>query len=141
MQAATRVTTVEGISDIKIVGMDEKRPPRIRTEPYIDLIFRLSHKAPLDWCRDFNDLLLKQEYSPKIDDQEGLYIETWVRTPDEIVAQFQMIKEKLAECTVQYIEKRRVSDLSKDSDNDLVKQGGGEQGRLNSIIAGLDFDS
>jgi hypothetical protein len=123
---------MEGISDIKIVGMDEKRPPKIRKEPYIDLVFRLSHKASPDWCRDFNDLMMKHEYAPKI--------ETWVRTPDEIVAYFQLLKEKLAECTAQYIEKRRVSDLSKDSDNEALKQGEGEQGRLNRIIAGLDFD-
>ena len=31
---------MEGISDIKIIGIDEKRPPKIRKEPYIDLVFK-----------------------------------------------------------------------------------------------------
>ena len=39
---------MEGISDIRISGMDENRPPRIGKEPYINLYFRLVHKAPAD---------------------------------------------------------------------------------------------
>ena len=43
-------------------------------------------------------------------------------------------------CTVQYIEKIAISKRDADSDNELLnKEGGGEQGRLNKIIAGLDF--
>jgi hypothetical protein len=131
---------VEGISDIRIAGMDENRPPRLRKEPYINLYFRLSHKAPHDWCEGFNDLLMKHEYAPKINAEEGLYIETWVRNPDEIAGLFQVLNEKVTECTAQYIEKIALSKRASDSDNDLLqKEGGGEQGRLNRIIAGLDF--
>ena len=72
---------MEGISDIRIAGIDERRPPRIRREPYIDLCFRLSHKAPLDWCQDFADHLSKAGLPVKMDAKECLYIETWVRTP------------------------------------------------------------
>jgi len=134
--------TVEGISDIKIAGMDENRPPRLGREPYINLFFRLSHKAPPDWCIGFNELLVKHEYTPKINTNEGLYIEAWVRRPDEIAGLFQILKETVTECTAQYIEKIAISKRDADSDNDLLqKEGGGEQGRLNKIIAGLDFDA
>ena len=50
---------MQNIMNIKIVGIDEKRPPLIRKEPYIDLFFQLSHKVPLDWCEDFNELTKK----------------------------------------------------------------------------------
>ena len=73
---------MEGISDIKITGIDEKRPPVIRKEPYIDIFFKLSHQAPADWCKDFNALLSNHPTAPKIKEKEGLYIEGWVRTAD-----------------------------------------------------------
>lgn len=131
---------MEGISNIRIAGMDENRPPRLRKEPYINLYFRLSHKAPPEWCVVFNDLLVKHEYAPKIKTEEGLFIESWVRSPDEISGLVQILKETVTECTAQYIEKIAASKREADSDNDLLqKEGGGEQGRLNRIIAGLDF--
>jgi hypothetical protein len=131
---------VEGISDIRIVGMDENRPPRLRKEPYIDLYFRLLHKAPVDWCVRFNDLFVNHEYGPKINADEGLIIETWVRSPDEIAGLFLTLKEKVSLCTTQYIEQIALSKRDTDSDNaNLQKDGEGEQGRLNRVIAGLDF--
>ena len=131
---------MEGISDIRIAGIDENRPPRLRKEPYIDLHFRLLHKAPPDWCEGFNDLLLKHEYAPKINAEEGLFINTWVRSPDEIAGLFLVLKEKVSECTAQYIEKIAASKRYADGNNDLLqKEGEGEQGRLNRIIAALDF--
>jgi hypothetical protein len=132
---------VEGISDIRIAGMDENRPPRLRKEPYIDLYFRLLHKAPPDWCVGFNDLLAKHEFAPKINTEEGLFIETWVRSPDEIAGLLLILKEKVTECTAQYIEKIALSKRDAASDNELLqKEGEGEQGRLNRVIAGLDFN-
>src|SRR4030065_749438 len=86
---------MEGISDIRIVGIDETRPPKIGKEPYIDLYFRLAHKAPIDWCQDFNELLSGHPYAPKIRREEGLYIETWVRTIEEIDSQFREIKQAI----------------------------------------------
>jgi len=130
---------MEGISDIRIVGIDEKRPPRIRKEPYIDLIFRLSHKAPLDWCRDFTELQARKEFTSKIETDECLYIESWVRKPDEIVTQFESLKQSIAECTALYIGKIEASDRERAGDNDDLKKEEGPQGELNRIIAGLDF--
>ena len=131
---------MEGISDIKITGIDEKRPPKLRKEPYIDLVFKLSHKAPPDWCKDFNDSLSKNTYAPKINLDDGLYIQTWVRSIDEIVGLLQLLKNSVIECTERYIEKVRRAAQSADGENSLLKEGGGEQGRLNAVIAGLDFD-
>jgi len=53
------VNKVEGISDLRITGIDERRPPMIRNVSYIDIYFKLSHKAPADWCKAFNTLLRK----------------------------------------------------------------------------------
>jgi len=131
---------VEGISDIKIIGIDNKRPPIIRKEPYIDIVFKLSHQAPMDWCKEFNALLSKHPSTPRIKDKEGLYIEAWVRTPDEIAALLKQLKDTVAECSRQYIERVELSLRNAGDANALLaQQGAGEQGRLNRIIADLDF--
>lgn len=131
---------MEGISDIKIIGIDEKRPPKIRKEPYIDLYFKLSHQAPVDWCKEFNARLAKHPSSPKIKEKEGVYIETWVRTPDEIAALLELLKSKIDECSRQYIERVELSVRNMGNANDTLSHESGEQGRLNKIIAGLKFD-
>jgi len=132
---------VEGISDIRIIGIDEKRPPKIRKEPYIDVIFKLSHQAPVDWCQDFNALLSKYPSAPKIKEGEGLYIEAWVRTPDEIVALLDQLKKKVAECNRRYIERVEISIRNAgDASAAVGQEQGGEQGRLNRIVAALKFD-
>ncbi|HEY5603248.1 MAG TPA: hypothetical protein VIM41_09080 [Gammaproteobacteria bacterium] len=131
---------MEGISDIKIIGIDNKRPPIIRKEPYIDIVFKLSHQAPMDWCKEFNALLSKHPSTPRIKDKEGLYIEAWVRTPDEIAALLKQLKDTVAECSRQYIERVELSLRNTGDANALLaQQGAGEQGRLNRIIADLDF--
>lgn len=131
---------MEGISDIRIIGIDELRPPVIRKEPYIDLFFKLSHQAPADWCRDFNALLAQHPSSPKIKEKEGCFIESWVRTPDEIVALFELIKQTLADCTTQYIERIESAARLSAAGSRAATQGTDEQAHLNSIIASLDFE-
>jgi hypothetical protein len=131
---------VEGISDLRIIGIDERRPPIIRKEPYIDLFFKLTHKAPADWCNDFNGLLAKHPATPKIKADEGLYIETWVRTPDAVVEILTLLKNTVTECNHQYIERIELSARKAGDDNASLAQETGEQGRLNKIIASLDFD-
>ena len=130
---------MEGISDSKITGIDERRPPRIRKEPYIDLCFRLAHKAPVDWCEDFVDHLSKEDFPVKIDTKECLYIETWVRTQDEIVGHLQTLKKAVAECNARYIEKIQASERDRDGDIDALARESGPQGQLNRLIAALDF--
>lgn len=131
---------MEGISDIRIIGIDDKRPPKIRKEPYIDVVFRLSHQAPADWCRDFNALLSKHPSAPKLKEKEGLYIETWVRTPEEIAILLEHLKEKVAQCSRLYIERVERSIRSAANVNASVSlEDEGAQGRLNRIVAALDF--
>ena len=131
---------MEGISDIRIVGIDETRPPRIRKEPYIDIIFKLSHKAPENWCNDFNALLSKHPSTPRIKEKEGLYIEAWVRTPDMIVDFLTLLKGKVADCNKQYIERIELAAQKALNANTSATEDTGEQGKLNAIIAGLDFN-
>jgi len=130
---------MEGISDIRITGIDERRPPRIRKEPYIDLCFRLSHKAPLDWCQDFTDHLSKTDFPVTIDADECLYIETWVRTQEKIVGHLQALKKAVVDCNARYIEKIQASERDKDGDIDALARQAGPQGQLNRLIAALDF--
>ncbi|MCW9025464.1 MAG: hypothetical protein OQK73_12400 [Gammaproteobacteria bacterium] len=131
---------MEGISDLKIIGIDERRPPKIRKEPYIDIIFQLSHQAPADWCRDFNALLAKHPSTPKIKEKQGLYIEAWVRTPGDIVTFLDQLKDKVTECSREYIERVERSIRNAGNSNASLAQEGGEQGRLNRIIAELNYD-
>jgi hypothetical protein len=131
---------MEGISDIRIIGVDEKRPAFIRKEPYIDLFFELSHQAPADWCRGFNELLAQHPSKPNIKEKEGKYIEAWVRTPDEIVEFVDLLKATISECTRQYIERIELSAREANGTSGATQEASGEQGRLNRIIASLQFD-
>lgn len=131
---------MEGISDIRIIGMDEKRPPKIRKEPYIDLFFKLSHKGQEDWCKDFNALMSKHPGKPRIKEKEGLFIDAWVKTPDDIAPFLELLKEKITECSRNYIERIEASIRNADKDDESVAEETGEQGRLNKIIASLVFD-
>ncbi|MGD8784045.1 MAG: hypothetical protein PVF28_03580 [Thioalkalispiraceae bacterium] len=131
---------MEGISDIKIIGVDKKRPPLIRNEPYIDLFFELSHQAPADWCRGFNELLEHHPSKPKILEKEGKYIEGWVRTPEEIVDFVELLKQTVTECSRQYIDRIELSARQASDASGSVEEASGEQGRLNRIISSLVFD-
>jgi hypothetical protein len=130
---------MEGISDIFIAGIDDTRPPKILKEPYIDLFFKLSHQAPEGWCKDFNELVVKMESSPKIDPAKGLIIATWVRTPSLIQAHLAQLKEKVAECTRRYIEKVAIANQASQDQAADTTSNSGPQGELNRIIAALNF--
>ncbi|MHB8730129.1 MAG: hypothetical protein ACYC9K_14030 [Sulfuricaulis sp.] len=130
---------MEGISDIKITGIDERRPPRIGREPYIDICFRLAHKAPVDWCQDFTSHQSKEGFPAEINVDECLYIQTWVRKPDEIVGRLDMLKKAVAQCNARYIEKIEARQRDRDGDIDALAKEAGPQGQLNRLIAALDF--
>lgn len=125
-----------------IIGIDETRPPKIRKEPYIDISFKLSHQAPIEWCKDLNALLNKQVATANttITEKEGTFIKTWVRTSDEIISLVEQIKLAIVECTHQYIERIQLA-AQNSGDADTSKNlETGEQANLNRIIASLDFD-
>jgi len=132
---------MQGISDINIIGIDAKRPPFIRKEPYIDIFFELSHQAPIDWCKDLNSLFAINHTTSNanIDEKKGLFIKTWVRTPDEIMSLLEQLKEEITECTRQYIE--RIQLKSQQSGNDTSEtNASSEQTNLNNIISSLVFN-
>jgi len=131
---------MEGISDIKIIGIDAKRPPRIRKEPYIELFFELSHQAPADWCEDFNRLVAKWEYSSKITPSEGRFIDAWVRKPEEIEKLLASFKKAVSSCTEAYITRIEASARAAAANTNALSKDEGEQGRLNRIVAALNFD-
>ena len=131
---------MDGISDIKIIGLDEKRPPVISGAPYVDLFFKLSHQAPVDWCTDFNALMSKHPGTPKIKQNEGLYIESWVKTPELIVDYLEQMKKNVTLCSDLYIERIEQAARNTQSNDTTGVEDASPQGRLNKIVAELVFD-
>ncbi|MDT8451890.1 MAG: hypothetical protein RQ936_03980 [Gammaproteobacteria bacterium] len=131
---------MEGISDIKIIGIDERRPPKILKEPYINLFFKLTHKAPKDWCEAFNLLIAKRKYPVKINPTMGLFVETWVRVPAEINASLDDIKKVITTCTDEYIARVEAEALAISNANaDSKNAASVAQVELNKVIEALDF--
>ncbi len=130
---------MEGISDIKICGIDESRPPQILKEPYINLYFKLSHKAPILWCEDFNRLVEKNKYTAKITPSAGLIIETWVRNADEIETKLDSLKEAVSTCNQEYISRIVQAKATASANETGNSEDTGEQGRLNRIVTSLNF--
>jgi hypothetical protein len=132
---------MENISDIRIEGIDENRPPSMEYKTYINLFFKLNHQAPNLWCEEFNALMSKHPSKPKIDVEEGMYIETWVKSPGEIATQLDLLKQAVTTATEQYIELIRQSTQAPDMD-ELTEAGlNSPQGKLNKMIEGLNFDA
>ena len=132
---------MNAISDTRIIGFDQSRLPRVRKEAYIDLYFQLSQKVPLDWCEDFNALGRRMNPSPKIDKNQGEFIESYVKDMDQIVQHFADIKQTLLECNRAYQAKlEEKARLLAESNANLQGQDG-VQFKLNQIVASLDFDA
>ena len=129
---------MKNIRELKIIGVDESRPPMIRKEPYIELFFQLGHQAPKEWCQDFNRLMKDANYPVKIKPEEGLIVETWVRKTDEIEKIFDSIKLAISRCTKEYIE--NIESLSQSSqENHTSGDVSTEQRNLNDVIAKLSY--
>jgi hypothetical protein len=129
------------INDIKIISIDETRPPQIRKEAYIDVYFKLSMQAPEDWCDEFNALGRKINPAVKIDIKKGIIIEAWVKNMNDLPAHLEKIKLKVKECNEQYIEKARLKALAMAASVASKLGQGSEQSALNEIVAGLKFDN
>jgi hypothetical protein len=131
---------MNGFDEIRISGVDDTRPPRLRKEGYIDLYFTLSRQVPDEWCEDFNAIGRRITPSAKIDKNSRLTIDTYVNDMERIAAQLAELKEAVEDCNRQYAEKLRQRELALASENAALQGEGGEQQRLNSIIAALEFD-
>lgn len=127
-------------TNIKIIGFDEERPPMMQTRPCVDLIFQLDQEAPPEWCKHFPDVCGKTSYPIVIDPEVGLFIETWVRKPNEIGAMLDSVKKFVAACNVSYDEllRQRRMVVHVDSPDAVLSP---EQIALNDIVSNLNFDS
>jgi hypothetical protein len=128
------------IKEIRIIGFDNDRPPRVRKEAYIDLFFQLSQKAPLDWCEDFNALGRKANPSPKIDKNKGVHIESYVNNMNLIAQQLVAVKALLLECNQQYQQKIDEKARILAASNANLHGQEGEQLKLNQIVDAISFD-
>ena len=127
--------------EIKIIGFDENRPPRMRKESYIDLFYQLSGDAPEEWCDDFAGFGRQLNPIAKIDKSTRGFINTYINDIEAIPEHFAQLKEAVAECNAQFrdkLEQREIA-LAKDNENRLEQ--GDLQFRLNEIVASLEFDS
>jgi hypothetical protein len=131
---------LQDISEIRIVAIDEKRPPKVRKEPYIDLFFKLSRQVPEDWCDEFNRLTGKMEPTIKINKKEGLFIETYVRDMHLIQEHLDKIRQKITDCNERYSTSIRQREMAEAAKTAALLGDGGKQGVLNQIIATLKFD-
>ncbi len=128
-------------SEIKIIGIDANRPPRVRKEAYIDLFYQLSEDAPEEWCEDFNSLGRQVSPLAKIDKNQRAFISTYVNDMDAIPAHLAQIKQAVADCNSRFLEKLQQRMQAQARDNAALREQGGLQFKLNEIIASLDFDS
>ena len=128
------------IEDIKIVGIDEDRPPRIRKEAYIDIYFKLADKVPMDWCEDFNSIGRQINPSVKIDKNIGLFIDAYVNDMTQIPVHLEKIKKLVKACNLQYLEKIREKAMALAASNAALEGKSNEQDRLNQLIATLNYD-
>ena len=126
--------------DFKISGIDTARPPMIRKEPYIDVVFTLSEPANEFWCKNFNGLFNDAEYKASIDLKDCLFIKTWVRDMKKIPAQLEILKSKVTENNQIYNDRLIAIALSASNKNNNQIDEHGPQGQLNQIISQLDFD-
>jgi hypothetical protein len=129
---------MEAVSDLRIIGIDPKRPPRIQSIPCIDLVFELSHQAPREWCEDFNLLMSKPPYTVRIDPAEGLFIETWVRQPDEIPKALERMKVGVKACINAFIARMEAKAKANSVEPGVVRESEAQLG-LNRVVEGLDF--
>ncbi len=129
---------MDDIRALHIAGIDPTRPPRIRKEPYIDLYFTLEPVAPPRWCEDFNDLATTKAAGARVNPKQGKIIETWVRKPDEIAGRLSRLQSVVEQTTKSYIA-RAAAEAAELLKVDVPLEEQGEQGRLNALVAALDF--
>ncbi len=126
-------------TNFRIVGLDEDRPPAIQRMPCIDLFFELNEQAPKEWCALFSARSGKPRYPVKISPEDGLFVETWVRTSSEIESSLVSMKSMVASCNEAYdeIQNAKVPVVAVTEDGPVISP---EQTTLNNVVAGLTFD-
>lgn len=129
---------MSSIENIKIKGLDANRRPSLKNKKYIDVFYELSQKAPREWCADFNLLFSKSALNAKINPENGLFIETWVRDVADLQNELDQIKEIIKTCNKNYIQQKleeaaawqKAADVKGDSQSDA----------LDKVLDLLNFD-
>ncbi len=129
---------MNNISNLKIKGLDPNRKPSLKNKKYVDVIFELNQKAPKDWCADFNLLFSKDKLNAKINPDEGLYVETWVRNINDIPKELELIKQLIIICNNNYVEQKHQEALAwqKSESNNTTSR----NDELEKILASLSYD-
>jgi len=131
---------MEEFKELKIIGLDENRPRKAERRgdnSIIHLFLKLSHKAPVHWCQDFNRLLEGAIPSVHIKVDGGLFIETWVRKPEEMHNHITSIQEKVR--AVNELYKNRLGEMQKRFDKSDQEQYQ-LQKKIDSTVNSLKFD-
>ena len=126
------------INDLKIKGLDSNRKPNLKNKKYVDVIFELNQKAPKDWCADLNLLFSKVKHNAKIDPDEGLFVETWVRVINDIPKILEAIKQQIVICNSNYIEQKRQEELAWQKSENAKSDNRSDE--LDRILENLNFD-
>jgi hypothetical protein len=132
---------MSSFEEIIITGIDLDRPPQVRKESYIDLYYKISIKAPTDWSEDFNALGRQLSPAAKIGKTTADCIDTYANDMEKIPSQLNEIKQTVKDCNEQYMEKIKQKAMALAASNAAQQGQGGEQDKLNQIIAALAFDS
>ena len=129
------------VTQYKVVGVDESRPPLIQPRPCIDLVFQLNEEAPRAWCEEFQAITGKQPFSITLDPEIGLHIETWVRKPEQVAQSLDNVKSLVALANEAYMKRlTRESQVVVSSDDSEVVISPAQKA-LNDVVAGLVFET
>ncbi|MBT8141995.1 MAG: hypothetical protein HKN88_01240 [Gammaproteobacteria bacterium] len=126
-------------TEIKMIGIDSERPPIMSDKPYIDLVFELSMQTTKQWNEDFLRLFKNSKVSPKIDEADNLFIQTWTRNMEEIPQHVELLKAKILECNQIALDRQVALDLLANAGSKVTVGVSAAQAQLNDIIAGLNF--
>ena len=129
---------MSGIENIKIKRLDPNRRPSLKNKKYIDVFYELSQKAPRDWCGDFNLLFSKSSLNVKINPDEGLYVETWVKDLTHIQNELDQIKEFIKSCNKSYID-QKLKEAAAIQRTESI-QGDSKSDALDKMLDLLNFD-
>ncbi len=127
-----------GIENIKIKRLDPNRRPSLKNKKYIDVFYELSQKAPRDWCGDFNLLFSNSSLNVKINPDEGLYVETWVRDLTHIQNELDQIKNYIKDCNKSYIDQKLKEAAAAQRAESI--QGHSKSDALDKVLDLLNFD-
>ncbi len=128
---------MDEFNDIKIAGIDTKRPPRVDLDTeFVNVFFQLSHNAPKEWCQFFNATLDKSEVQAFIDAKDGRFIES-ISLPDRLPLQLDFLKTCVDKCNSAY--RGHLDEVVKRNkqEKEVKKK---KQDKLQTIIAQLSFD-